>query len=180
MCKDTIKESDIIIRRWGEIFPAKQEIKDVTKEIFGDAKGNWFQRQEPKHNGAQTAKEWQRVVEAAQKKNRNLAKVHYEKLNDGGFQIVALEGFFSSDDIHVRYGKRTLEKYRSQDHAMIKLASNQVNFQTITQPEQRNLIVGDVYTKEQFSALIAEAKLCGATLSRIIKEVKNATKVIEI
>ena len=115
-----------------------------------------------------------------QNKKRNLAKVHYEKMNDGNFLIVALEGFLSDDDIFVKHGKGVWVRYFEQEHSMAKNHPDHVTFKGIKGIFPRDLTVGYVYTKKQFSASIAEAKLCGSTLSRIIKEVKNATKVIEI
>ena len=115
-----------------------------------------------------------------QEKNRNLAKVHYEKMNDGTFKIVALEGFLSDDDIFVQHGKRVWDRYSAQEHAMAKNHPDQVSFKTARLFVPEGLTVGQVYTKEEFSASIAEAKLCGSTLCQIIKEVKDGTRVIEI
>ena len=124
-----------------------------------------------------------------QNKKKDLAKVHYEKLNDGTFLVVALEGFLSDAEIVTKYGKGVWKKYFDQEHSMVDYHSmancrrgSHVSFRASRSNsiDPRDLTVGYVYTKEEFSASIAEAKLCGIALSRIIKEVKAATKVIEI
>ena len=126
---------------------------------------------------AKNALEAKAMVE---KKNRNLAKVHYEKMYNGNFRIVALEGFLCENDLFFKHGNVVRDRYFSQIHVMVRDYPDQVHFKAIEEISPRDLIVGWEYTKEQFSTLIAEAKLCGSALSRIIKEVKNSTKVIEI
>ena len=113
----------------------------------------------------------------------NIARVFYEKQENGTFLIVGLENFLSIEGIERKYGKRVRERYFSQLNSMwriIPLEAEKGIHVTFITPRTRDLITETFYTKEEFTESIAEAKLCGSTLSRIIKEVKNATKVIEI
>jgi len=116
-------------------------------------------------------------------KKGNIARVHYEKQEDGLIKIVSLENFLSAEDIHTRYGKSVFERYYSQEHNMCRYDGGP-GFPTlhvkIAGRNIRGLYENHLYAKEEFTESIAKAKLCGIALAEAIKSVKGQTKVIEI
>jgi hypothetical protein len=112
-----------------------------------------------------------------QDNKRNLAKVHYQKFQDGTIQIVHLEGFLSFLEIKNKHGRLVLDEYRRHlDHMATTVTGQRVCFSEFP---VAHLAVGRIYSKDEFSLSIAKAKACGIALSGIIKESRKPKKLMD-
>lgn len=112
-------------------------------------------------------------------KKTNIARVYFRVVDGTSVHpsiiVTRMENFKSAADIKAKYGEVVFEDYSLADHAMFWNPSRQ----TVVFKKRNWFLRKTLYPLHLFNELIDEAKMCGVTLSKVIKSSKEE-RVIEI